>query len=133
MRGGLSLLLISYALNTSGQNQGQVSLEAYDIYSAVLTQHYGSSFKQKAPVSIFSSTVLEPQGHSGGSCRAQAQKNPIGLSLLDKLLSEKQELRIDEKLRLPGPYKMVKGKLQSRENEEPGIFFCQRLNFRRPF
>jgi len=107
----------------------EVSPDAYEVYSAVLTQHYGSWFKQKTPRLIFAQTVLEPQGHSGGGCRAQAEKNPIVLDLLDKLLSEKQEFRVEGKLRLPGPYKMVTGRLRTPENEEPGVFFLSMVEF----
>jgi len=129
VRISLSLLLVIYALSTFGQAQEEVSSEAYDVYSAVLTQHYGSWFKEKVPVLIFSKTVLEPQGHSGGGCKPQAEKNPVVLNLLDKLLSEKQQLRIEGKLRLPRPYKMVTGKLQSSENDESGVFSLSGVEF----
>src|SRR5579864_416222 len=106
-------LIIACVATCNAQERKEVTADAYDVYSAVLTQQYGSWFKQPRSVLVLSRTVLEPQGHSGGDCRAQAEKDPIARKLFDKLLSENQQLRIEPRFRLPGPYK-ISGKMQAR-------------------
>ena len=123
------LIVLLVAANCVGQERKQVSADSYDVYSAVLTQHYASWFKQKKPIQILSHTVLEPQGHSGGGCRAQAEKDSTRLDLLEKLLSENQQLRIEDKLHLPGPYKMITGKLRGPEDREVGIVSLSAVEF----
>ncbi len=113
----------------AAEERKEVAADSYDVYSAVLTQHYRSWFKQNDPVLIAQHTVLEPQGHGGGGCRAQAERNAIVRGLLDRLLAEKQEFGIAAKLRLPGPYKISTGKARIREYHEPGIVFFSAVQF----
>ena len=125
------LLMLLVAISCVAQKRKEVSSDSYDVYSAVLTQHYASWFKQKEPVQILSHTVLEPQGHSDGGCRARVEKDPTRLELLEQLLSENQQLRIADKLRLPGRYKMFTGKLRGPEDREVGIVSFSAVEFSR--
>ena len=127
VRIGLILMLITSAANTAGQERKEVCADCYDVYSAVLSQQYGSWFKQKEPVLIAGHTVLEPQHHQG--CPTQGEQNAVVQQLLNKLLAEKQELRIAAKLRLPGPYKIFSGKTEIPENREPGLVFLSAVEF----
>ena len=127
----LFILLVSSLPNATAQQRKEVSTDSYDVYSAVLSQQYGSWFKQKAPVLILPHTVLEPQGHSGGNCPIQAQRKATVKELLDKLLLEKHELRIGQRLRVPGPYNLVKGRIQNRETMDRACSLYQQSNFQK--
>ena len=115
----------------SGQDRDrkEVSTDSYAVYSAILTQHYGSWFRQKEPILVLPYTVLEPQGHQG--CRTQAQQSAVVQDLLRMLLAEKEQFRIAAKFRLPGPYKVLTGKAEIRENHEPGAVFLSAVGFSR--
>jgi hypothetical protein len=123
----LILLLITCAVNASGQERKEVNADSYDVYSAVLGQQYGAWFKQREPVLIAAHTVLEPQHHQG--CPAQGEQSVVVRQLLDKLLAERQEFRVAAKLRLPGPYKIFSGKTEIPENHEPGLVFLSAVEF----
>jgi hypothetical protein len=112
------------------QEKQEVTAESYQVYSAVLTQQFGSWFKGEEPVVIMPHTVLEPQGHEGyQSCHAEVAKDAALVKLLDKLVAKTQEFRIAPKLQLPGPYKMLKGNANIRANKEPGIVFLSAVEF----
>lgn len=110
------------------QERAAVTADSYQVYSAVLTQQYGSWFKDNHPVLIIPHTVLEPQGHPGyESCRASVEQDL--LKVFDKLAAETREFRIETRLELPGPYKMLMGKTIIRENKEPGVVFLSAVEF----
>jgi hypothetical protein len=60
------------AVGQEPEARREVAAESYEVYSAMLTQHYGSWFKGKDPVLIHSYTALELQGHQGANCRERA-------------------------------------------------------------
>ena len=128
--GLIAVLCVVAVVGVVAQDRKEVDAESYDVYSAVLTRHYKSWFMQKEPVLIIAHTVLEPQGHTGSAqCRGQEGQDADDQELLDKLVAEKLEFRIEGKLRLPGPYKMLKGKAGIRENQEPGVVFLSAVEF----
>jgi hypothetical protein len=99
---GLWITIAGLVLAQQGGARKEVTTESYEVYSAVLAQHYGSWFKRKDPVLIFSETALEPQGHQGANCGERTTKVKVVEDLLEKLLSEKEKFQIFPKLRLPG-------------------------------
>jgi hypothetical protein len=105
----------------------EVRADSYEVYSAVLAQHYGTWFKQKEPVLILPHTVLEPQGHQG--CGSQTEQSTVVRRLLDKLLAEKEQFQIAPKLQLPGKYRILTTKAEIRENAEPGVVFLSSVEF----
>lgn len=123
------LIVILLVATAAAQPRKRLSPDSYDVYSAILSQHYGSWFEDGRPIVIFSQTVLEPQGHAGGGCTAQAKNNPTIRKLVEKLLSEKQKFEIERNLRVPGPYKLVKSDAQIRRNEERGVLSLSTVEF----
>ena len=115
------------ALGQKSRPTKEIAAESYEVYSAVLTQHYSSWFKGKGPVLIYSHTALEPQGHQG--CRVQTMTAGVVQDLVGVLLAEKEEFQILPRMRLPGKYEMVKGTAEVRENQEPGIVFFSNVEF----
>jgi|HubBroStandDraft_4_1064222.scaffolds.fasta_scaffold739472_2 hypothetical protein len=135
---GWKWAIIAISIATAGVAFGQqstpmkeVAAESYEVYSSVLSEHYGSWFKEKDPPLISSYTALEPQGHPGvgANCRERAKDVQVLQDLLGQLVSEKEKFQISSKLRLPGKYQMVKGKSHIRENQEPGIVFLSNVEF----
>jgi hypothetical protein len=127
-----AIVVLSIATIGVGQQskpKEEVTAESYEVYSAVLTQHYGSWFKGKDPVLISSSTALEPQGHQGANCRERAKGLETVRDLVEQLLSEKERFLVSPKLQLPGDYHMVKGKSQIREDQQPGVVFLSKVEF----
>lgn len=126
------MLWITIAGLALAQQRGarkEVATESYEVYSAVLAQHYGSWFKGKDPVLIFSETAFEPQHHRGANCGQRTTKVKVVQDLLEKLLSEKEKFQIFPKLQLSGKYRILKGKAQIRENHEPGVVFLSNVEF----
>jgi hypothetical protein len=123
------VLVVSSAKSAVAQEKqrAEVSVDSYEVYSAVLNQRHGSWFKQKEPVLISSHTVLEPQHHQG--CPVQGEQSAVVRNLLSKLLAEKQEFKIAAKLRLPGPYELFTGRADIRTNHEPGLVFLSAVEF----
>jgi hypothetical protein len=126
---GLWIGATSLVLGQESKSRKEVAAESYEVYSAVLSQHYGSWFEGRDPVVIYPYTALEPQGHQGGKCRERTKDVKVVQDLLEQLLSEKEKFHISPMLRLPGKYQMAKGKAQIRENQEPGIVFLSNVEF----
>jgi len=130
--------MISVALGASAtggavaqlSERTEVSKDSYDVYSALLTQHYGSWFKWQQ-VLISASTVLESQGHPGSvaGCRQQVAQRTVVRDLFAKLVSEKQQFWIAAKLQVPGQYKMFESKRATLENGESSVFFLSPVEF----
>jgi len=126
----LTLLAAMRQKSVAQEQREEVSTDSYDVYSAVLTRQYGPWFKRNEPVLIVPHTVLVPQGRAGQvHCTSQIDLDPLSRELFLRLISEKQELRIESKLRVPGTYKMLEGKANFRENDELGVVVLSTVEF----
>jgi hypothetical protein len=123
-----SVLVVAEAAT---QERKEVSADSYDVYSALLTQRYKSWFRERARVLIYPYTVPTFQNHESVAegCRTQVAQKATEGHLLDKLISDQQQQRIASKLKLPGPYTVLKGKVKIREGHEPGIVYLSAVAF----
>jgi hypothetical protein len=109
-----------------------VGSESYDVYSALLTQHYRGWFRQNRVVKIAAYTTVPSHGPGGNliaQCASEAE-NEIDRELIKQLSSDQATPQKPEaKLTVPGRYTIVDGKADFQEGTEPGIVWLSSVAF----
>ena len=110
----------------------KASSESYEVYSALLTQHYREWFRKKAVVKIAAYTTVPshgPGGHLIEQCASEAD-NDTDRDLIKQLSADQiPRQMLEAKLDVPGRYMIVTGKPQIDENIEPGIVWLSPVAF----
>ena len=110
-------------IRTETHTPESIESASYAVYSALLTQQYGTWFRKNKFVQIAARTI--PPDHSHGDYMARCSTNAndeTDRQLIQRLLTQVDETeKLEGKLNLPGQYVLVKGKPSIREGVEPGI------------
>jgi hypothetical protein len=138
------ILLVSLSAFTASEPQAEktkpskkastVSLgsDSYDVYSALLTQHYRGWFRKDAVVKIAAYTTVPshgPGGHLIEQCASEAE-NDTDRDLMKQLSSDQSpRQKLEAKLHVSGRYTIVAGKADLQESTEPGIVWLSPVAF----
>lgn len=109
-----------------------VTSESYEVYSALLTQHYRRWFRKNKVVKIAAYTTVPSHGpgdNLAGRCMSGAN-NDIERDLIQQLSSNRgPRQKLEAKLNVPGRYTIVAGKTDFQEGNEPGIVWLSPVAF----
>jgi hypothetical protein len=109
-----------------------VGVDAYDVYSALLSQHYRGWFRKDKPVKIAAYTTVPSHGPGGNlmaKCGSGAE-NETDRELMKQLSSDKTpRQQLEAKFALPGRYLIVDGRSDIQEGDEPGIVWLSSVAF----
>jgi hypothetical protein len=109
-----------------------VGSDSYDVYSALLSQHYQGWFRKNAVVKIAAYTTKPSHGPGDNlieQCVSGAD-NDTDRDLIRQLSSDPTPpQKLEAKLRVPGRYTIVAEKADFKEGTEPGIVWLSPVAF----